>query len=179
MLRRTIESAFGRLVLLADDGRLQGVYFWDAADLPSTFAAHRRGSTTELAMPVTGGSVADRLVLDSAQAQLAAYALGQLDAFTLPLLERGTRFQQLIWQTLTAVPRGQSLSYGELARLAGLPRAVRAVGNAVGRNPWVIVVPCHRVLAAGQALGGFSSGLDRKRLLLRHEGIAWRESGVS
>ena len=64
---------------------------------------------------------------------------------------------------------------GQLAALAGRPRAVRAVGNAVGRNPWVIVVPCHRVLASGACLGGFSSGLERKRGLLRHERIDWRE----
>ena len=101
---------------------------------------------------------------------------GRRQRFDLPLLPRGTEFQRRIWTALAErVAFGRTVSYGGLAALAGRPSAVRAVGNAVGRNPWVIVVPCHRVLASGGRLGGFSSGLERKRGLLRHERIDWRE----
>ena len=89
----------------------------------------------------------------------------------LPLAPRGTPFQLRVWERLRAIPRGGTASYGEVAAGVGRPRAARAVGGAVGRNPLSIVVPCHRVLAAGGALGGYASGLDRKRWLLAHEGV--------
>jgi len=81
-----------------------------------------------------------------------------------------TRFMLDVYTALQKVPFGSTVSYSELARLSGHPRASRAVGNAVGKNPLVIVIPCHRVIAAGGGLGGFSSGLDLKRDLLRLEG---------
>ena len=95
--------------------------------------------------------------------------------FDIPLVARGTRFQQAVWRALQAIPHGQSVTYGAVARQVGSPQGMRAVGQAVGRNPWIIVVPCHRVLAAGGTLGGFSSGLARKRALLQLEGLRWRE----
>lgn len=89
----------------------------------------------------------------------------------LPLAPRGTPFQLRVWERLRAIPLGATASYGEVAADVGRPGAARAVGGAVGRNPLSIVVPCHRVLAAGGALGGYASGLDRKRWLLTHEGV--------
>ena len=88
----------------------------------------------------------------------------------------GTVFQRSVWEALRAIPYGQTLSYGALAARVGKPGAARAVGSALGENPLCIVVPCHRVLAAGGKLGGFSAGLDWKRRLLRLEGIGdWKE----
>lgn len=84
---------------------------------------------------------------------------------------RGTEFQRRVWSALRGVKRGRVVTYGELAKMAGSPLAARAVGGAVGSNPMVLFVPCHRVLAAG-GLGGFSAGLDAKRNWLRKEGVA-------
>ena len=81
-----------------------------------------------------------------------------------------TPFQQAVYRTVAAIPAGEALSYGEVADAAGSPGAARAVGNAMARNPIPLVVPCHRVLASGGALGGFTGGLDLKKSLLPAEG---------
>lgn len=86
-------------------------------------------------------------------------------------LSGGTEFQRSVWLAMTRIPLGQTRSYGELARVIGKPKAVRAVGGACGANPIPVLVPCHRVLAANNQIGGFSSGLDRKLELLRREGV--------
>jgi methylated-DNA-[protein]-cysteine S-methyltransferase len=85
-------------------------------------------------------------------------------------LSRGTAFQQSVWQALLRVGAGQSQSYGDLAKQLNNPKAVRAVGAAVGRNPVSIIVPCHRILGAGGQLTGYAGGLWRKQALLRLEG---------
>jgi methylated-DNA-[protein]-cysteine S-methyltransferase len=87
-----------------------------------------------------------------------------------PLDLKGTPFQLRVWQELQKIPRGRTISYQELATRLGNPKAARAVGRAVGANPIPIIIPCHRVIAADGSLGGYSSGLGRKRWLLRHEG---------
>ena len=84
----------------------------------------------------------------------------------------GTAFQRAVWQALLKIPRGRTISYGELARRVGRPGAARAVGQAVGSNPVPILVPCHRVVASDGTLGGFGGGLPMKRTLLRQEGVA-------
>ena len=90
----------------------------------------------------------------------------------IPIAPWGTPFQRRVWSVLRSLRVGQTISYGELAQKIGRPGAARAVGNAVGANPLLVLIPCHRVLAGGGSLGGFSAGLDRKRWLLRHEGVA-------
>ncbi len=92
------------------------------------------------------------------------------DAFPPLDLSAGTSFQQSVWRALETIPLGQTRSYGEIARAIGKPKGVRAVGGACGANPIPVLVPCHRVLAAGGKLGGFSSGLHWKRKLLECEG---------
>ena len=89
-------------------------------------------------------------------------------------LSAGSTFEQFVWLELCRVPWGEVISYSELARRIGSPRAVRAVGNAVGRNPIPIIVPCHRVIRADGSLGGFSCGLEIKRALHKIEGITAR-----
>lgn len=98
----------------------------------------------------------------------------------LPLdLRCGTPFQRRVWEATRAVPWGEVVSYADVARRAGAPRAVRAVGNALGENPVPIVVPCHRVVHSGGSIGGFTSGLAWKRYLLALEGgqleLDWRK----
>jgi AraC family transcriptional regulator, regulatory protein of adaptative response / methylated-DNA-[protein]-cysteine methyltransferase len=88
-----------------------------------------------------------------------------------PLDLSGTAFQKSVWSALRKISAGKTKSYGEIAAAIGRPKAVRAVGGACGANPVPVLVPCHRVLAANNKLGGFGGGLDWKRSLLKREGI--------
>lgn len=109
-------------------------------------------------------------VLQTASAELKAYFSGEQRIFSVPLSLRGTPFQRAVWAVLQTIPYGQTISYGEVARRAGYPTALRAVGTAVGRNPLLIFVPCHRVIRGDGALGGFAEGpLVKQRLLQREE----------
>jgi AraC family transcriptional regulator, regulatory protein of adaptative response / methylated-DNA-[protein]-cysteine methyltransferase len=94
---------------------------------------------------------------------------GEVPAVELPVDVRGTAFQQRVWQELRRIPRGETRSYGEVADAVGAPGAARAVGQACGANPVAIVVPCHRVVQATGALGGYAWGLEAKRHLLERE----------
>ena len=104
-----------------------------------------------------------------ARRELGEYFAGQRREFTVPVSLRGTPFQERVWAALTGIPYGETISYGELARRVGQPTAARAVGSASGRNPVPIVIPCHRVVRSGGALGGFSCGLELKERLLALE----------
>jgi methylated-DNA-[protein]-cysteine S-methyltransferase len=107
------------------------------------------------------------------QAQLMEYFGGARRTFELPLIPAGTPFQLSVWQALLAIPYGETLSYGELARRLGLgTHGARAVGLANGANPLPIVVPCHRIIGADGSLTGFGGGLRIKRSLLALEGAA-------
>ena len=107
----------------------------------------------------------------AACAQLAEYFAGKRREFDLQLAPRGTPFQQRVWQALLAIPFGVVRAYGDVARDIGQPLAMRAVGQANGRNPIPIVIPCHRVIASDGTIGGYSSGLNMKHRLLALEGI--------
>ncbi|MCB0416803.1 MAG: methylated-DNA--[protein]-cysteine S-methyltransferase [Bdellovibrionaceae bacterium] len=101
--------------------------------------------------------------------QLEEYFAGTRQIFELPLSLTGTDFQVRVWDSLRVLGFGETTNYGSIAHSVGSPRASRAVGNAVGRNPLPIVIPCHRVIHAGGGIGGFSGGLSKKRWLLNHE----------
>jgi methylated-DNA-[protein]-cysteine S-methyltransferase len=105
--------------------------------------------------------------------QLDAYFAGELRLFDLVLAPEGTPFQREVWSTLTTIPYGETLSYGELARRLGRSNASRAVGAANGRNPIPIIIPCHRVIGADGSLTGFGGGLEIKRRLLELERGGW------
>jgi methylated-DNA-[protein]-cysteine S-methyltransferase len=107
--------------------------------------------------------------LKLAAEQLKSYFAGLLDHFELPIAFRGTDFQKKVWRELTKIPFGQTISYGELARRVGSPKASRAVGLANGKNPIAIIVPCHRVIGANGTLTGYGGGLPRKKKLLEME----------
>ena len=108
-------------------------------------------------------------VLREAARQLGEYFRGERRDFQLPLDLKGTRFQLEVWRALLQVPYAETRSYADLAREIGSPNAARAVGSANGANPVAIVVPCHRVIASGGGLGGYSAGLEVKRRLLALE----------
>jgi AraC family transcriptional regulator of adaptative response/methylated-DNA-[protein]-cysteine methyltransferase len=113
--------------------------------------------------------VADDAAMREVATAVAAAASGAILATPLPLDLRGTAFQQRVWRELTRIPRGETITYAELARRVGSPGAVRAVGSACGANPAAVIVPCHRVLRSDGALGGYRWGLERKALLLDRE----------
>ncbi|HBS92542.1 MAG TPA: methylated-DNA--[protein]-cysteine methyltransferase [Firmicutes bacterium] len=105
-------------------------------------------------------------LLEEAARQVSQWFSGERREFDLALDLRGTEFQRSVWKQLQAIPRGQQRSYGQIANTIGKPGAARAVGSACGANPIILIIPCHRVLAADGSLGGFSAGLDLKRRLL-------------
>ncbi len=106
-------------------------------------------------------------------AALDAYFRGDFQAIgDVPAKPAGTPFQTAVWSALRSIPLGETVSYGELARRVGRPRAVRAVGAANGRNPVSVVLPCHRVIGADGSLTGYGGGLARKAWLLEHEGAS-------
>ncbi|GAA2748553.1 MULTISPECIES: methylated-DNA--[protein]-cysteine S-methyltransferase [Kitasatospora] len=155
-----LDSPLGRLLL-------SGVYEGDGPlALSAVTAPGQKGALAEPA----DGWVHDPEALAPAVEQLTAYFAGDLKSFDLPLAPVGTEFRQRIWSALDDIPYGATVTYGELGEAAGQsPRAVRAVGGAVGANPLLIVRPCHRVLGANGALTGFAAGVDAKRWLLAHE----------
>lgn len=111
---------------------------------------------------------------DRARGAVEAYFAGDVRALDgLAVKTGGTPFQRTVWAALRSIPAGETRSYGQLAAAVGSPRAVRAAGLANGQNPIAVIVPCHRVIGANGALTGYAGGLERKRWLLRHEGLAF------
>ena len=108
-------------------------------------------------------------VIGSAITQLDEYFAGARREFDVPLLFTGTDLQQKVWNALLAIPYGQTVSYGDMARQIGRPGAVRAVANANGANAISIFVPCHRVIGSNGALTGYAGGLKAKEFLLKLE----------
>lgn len=116
--------------------------------------------------PSEGTPPNDAALWERAAGQLREFMAGERRAFDLPLRCEGTEFQRLVWEGLLAIPYGETRAYGELARLVGRPRAVRAVGQACHRNPIAIVIPCHRVIGSNGELTGFGGGIETKKRLL-------------
>lgn len=146
-------SPLGELTLVAEDGALTAIYFPGHKRLPDAAGFGPRSEDG----------------FGEAKRQLAEYFAGERTEFTLPLAPRGDPFQLKVWQLLRQIPYGQTRSYGQLARELGDPHLAQAVGNANGRNPISIVVPCHRVVGADGSLVGYAGGLERKRFLLELE----------
>ena len=108
-------------------------------------------------------------VLSEAVRQLDEYFAGKRRNFTIPLLFVGTDFQKKVWNKLLEIPYGKTISYGELARMIGMPKAVRAVANANGANAISIFAPCHRVIGSNRSLTGYGGGIEAKKFLLELE----------
>lgn len=165
MAQTCFDSPLGAITLGATRHGLAGLWFDGQRHLPMALQNPQR--TGRAAWPHDPAHP----VLQQAITQLTAYFRGERCHFDLPLdLSGGTAFQQSVWQALLAIAPGQTCSYGALSAQIGQPRAVRAVGAAIGRNPISIVVPCHRVLGAGGKLTGYAGGLARKSALLHLEG---------
>jgi methylated-DNA-[protein]-cysteine S-methyltransferase len=152
----TVPSPVGPLTIVAEEGQVTGLYMDAQRHAPGPEAFGLPADPAE--EPFAG-----------AAAQLRAYFDGELTEFDLPLSPAGTEFQRRVWAGLRAIPYGETVTYGELARRLGSPAASRAVGLANGKNPIAIVVPCHRVIGSDGSLTGYGGGLDRKRFLLALE----------
>jgi len=159
-----METPIGPLCLVASDAGLCRIAF-------GASAGALRGALERRFGPVRiAESDGRRAILERARKALDRYFSGSFeDLSVLPLDAGGTAFQREVWQALARIPRGETRSYGEVAGEIRRPRAVRAVGSANRVNPLPIVVPCHRVIASGGALGGYAGRADRKEWLLRHE----------
>ena len=146
-MERSVVSPLGPLALVAEDGALTELRWGEA----------RREDASAL--------------LDRAAAALAAYFAGDPRAFDLPVAPEGTEHDRAVWREMQQIPPGETRTYGAIAR--AIASSPRAVGNACGRNPIPIIVPCHRIVAAGGAIGGYSGhgGADTKRFLLALEGV--------
>jgi methylated-DNA-[protein]-cysteine S-methyltransferase len=126
----------------------------------------QRGSAVK---PEPEWQESQRGLIGEAARQLREYFAGKRAQFDLPLALAGTTFQRSVWRQLQQIPYGETISYGELARRVGNPKASRAVGSANGANPLPIVIPCHRVIAGNGTLGGFGGGLPTKQTLIALE----------
>ena len=116
------------------------------------------------------GKSSDNPALSHAKQELTDYFAGKLKQFNVPLDWHGTEFQQSVWEALTHIPYGETVSYADIARAIGRPKSARPTGGAVGANPLPIIVPCHRVIGSDQTLTGFTGGLNIKVSLLELEG---------
>jgi methylated-DNA-[protein]-cysteine S-methyltransferase len=160
-----LDAPFGPLHLAATEHGLVGVWFGPARDA-------LRALTRDLP---DASFVEDGPVVAPARRQVEEYLRGERRAFDLPLDWRRTDgFAHRVLQELARVPFGTTVSYGELARRSGNPSAARAVGGIMAGNPLPVVVPCHRVVRTGGAIGGFAGArhaVATKRWLLTHEGV--------
>ncbi len=158
LVQSRMASPLGDVLLAATEQGLAGVWF-----------VHRQEHMPDHSQWPTDDA---HPVLRAATQQLNAYFLGGRQSFDLPLSPAwGTPFQRAVWQALQRIPNGKTSTYGDIARDIDNPKAVRAVGAAIGQNPHSIIVPCHRVVGANGSLTGFAGGLDRKKHLLAHEAI--------
>lgn len=152
-------SPVGTLTLRAEDSALTGLWM----ELP------RRP------VPASFISCRDHAILRLTEDWLNRYfADARPDPAEIPIFLSGTAFQMQVLEILRTVPYGTKMTYGEIAGKLSPGMSAQAVGNAVGRNPISIIVPCHRILGAGGQLTGYAGGLERKEWLLRHEGIPYR-----
>jgi methylated-DNA-[protein]-cysteine S-methyltransferase len=152
-----LDTPIGVLVVTSEGDAVTGVYMETTRHTPIDRDSWHHD---------TGGS---QEVLRVARAQLEEYFNGSRIDFDINLLARGTDVQRSVWKALSAIPYGETRSYGEIAHVIGNPKASRAVGAANGRNPIPIIVPCHRVIGSNGSLTGFGGGIERKEWLLAHE----------
>lgn len=156
MAQSQVNTPLGPMLVVATARGLAGAWFEGQAHHPGP-----------LALPHDAGAA----IFKATQEALSAYFEAPHQAhFELPLDPQGTAFQQAVWQQLLQIPIGHTSHYGALAQALGKPKAARAVGAAVGRNPVSIFIPCHRVLGRDGSLTGYAGGLARKQALLHAEG---------
>ena len=152
----SMESPIGPLTIAGNENGLHSIAF---------------GTECPAAAPALRGREPDWDVVEETVRQLRAYFSGKLVQFHLPLKPKGTPFQMQVWRELQNIPYGTVISYGELARRIGKPKASRAVGAANGANPIPIIIPCHRVIGSNGKITGYAGGVPIKEALLELERV--------
>lgn len=148
-------SPLGSILLAADETGLTGLWFEAQKYFPSFLGVDYQEKETP--------------VLTETVRWLDVYFSGKDPGFLPPLHPQGSPFRQTVWDILLTIPRGQTMTYGEIARRLGV-RSAQAVGGAVGHNPISILIPCHRVVGSDGSLTGYAGGVERKGRLLQLEG---------
>lgn len=166
-----INTPLGEMVVIADAINLLLLEFFDRKDLAWEIGRLRNGGNVE----IIHGRTAP---IEAIEKELLAYFSGELKNFTTTFSIAGTPFQQRVWQELQRISYGQTRSYAQLAATIDKPTAFRAVALANASNQLALVIPCHRVINTGGALGGYGAGLERKRWLLEHEQKMTKNHGV-
>jgi len=159
MQTATVPTPFGPVTITAQDNYITNLTFSQSVS-PSSASPTVNCSLLPVHAP-----------LAHAVAQLNEYLAGTRQTFDLLLKLTGTAFQRDVWRRCAAIPYGETITYGQLAADIDRPKAVRAVGAALGANPVAVFVPCHRVVGADGSLTGFAGGLDAKKWLLAHEQV--------
>jgi methylated-DNA-[protein]-cysteine S-methyltransferase len=149
-----MKSPVGMVYIVASSKGLQGV-FWQKQAVKSVHKLDPKRAE-------------DKMIL-KAVSQLKEYFAGKRKEFDIDLNFEGTAFQNRVWRALSQIPFGQTVAYKDIAKKISNPKAVRAVGTANGKNPFCIIVPCHRVIAADGSIGGYGGGIPVKRQLLQIE----------
>ena len=158
------KSPIGPLSLVADDHYLFGIWIEEESDFEKGLSEN----------DVT--VVESHPILNQITSYLETYFRGQNQGLSeMPLAPVGSDFEKRVWNYLRGIPFDQTVTYGQIAKDLQVASA-QAIGGAVGRNPWSILVPCHRVLGAGGRLTGYAWGLEKKAWLLRHEGASYQEN---
>ncbi len=150
-----LDSPAGPVMLVGDGSALHAIYWQVYQHTPAP----------------QPGWVEDTSQFGDVLRQLDEYFAGTRQEFDLTFEATGTPFQKRVWDELSHIKLGETRTYQQIADAVGSPKAVRAVGSAIGRNPISIVVPCHRVIATSGKLTGFAGGIESKKMLLQHEGV--------
>ncbi|WP_404386749.1 methylated-DNA--[protein]-cysteine S-methyltransferase [Knoellia locipacati] len=153
----TLATELGELLAVAEGDALAGLYF------PSHWHPPKPG---EIGPEV---SATGDPVFEATRNQLAEYVRGERTSFSVPTVTHGDAFSERVWDLLVTIPYGETTTYGAIARELGNPGLAQRVGQAVGRNPVSVLIPCHRVIGADGSLTGYAGGLDRKARLLAIE----------
>ena len=157
-----LQTPLGPILVIADHQALYLLKFTDCWELDREIL--KLEINTKLTVEPGRTSVTDLI-----EQELHLYFAGKLQQFKTPIKLLGTQFQQTVWQNLLKIPYGQTRAYLELAQTIAKPQSCRAVANANGANRLAIILPCHRVIAVNNKLGGYNGGLARKVWLLDHE----------
>ena len=160
-LQKKINSPIGAIYLAASDAGLNYIY-WDPLNIPMLSEKTKDSKAAK--------------IIEKTEKQLSEYFSGKRTQFDLPLSIKGTEFQKRVWQQLSQIPFGVTMSYKDIALKLNDGKASRAVGTANGRNPISIVIPCHRVIASDGTLGGYAGGLKVKVKLLTLEKASFKSS---
>lgn len=160
LYKSKIETPLGEMIAISDKEKLFLLEFTDNKKLAKKLDSLGNSFTEKMSDPIK--SITEELKL---------YFKGELKVFNTPLKMIGTDFRKKTWNALLKIPYGETTSYAKQAEQMKMPKAFRAVANANGANFFPIIIPCHRVITSDGKLGGYSSGLHRKKWLLEHEKI--------